>query len=64
MSNEPKASEPQSKVAGHLELTPEQREFIKERTGLDSTKLIITLSEMITDSGDKQVAVVFGNACW
>jgi hypothetical protein len=63
-ANEPKMGEPQTRLAGHLELTPEQRELIKKTTGLDSTKLTITLSELTTEAGDKQIAVAFGNACW
>ena len=47
-------------IVGLLELTPEQQKLMRDKTGLETTKITITKST----AKDGAIAVALGNACW
>ncbi len=48
-----------SEVVGHLDLTPEQKQYLEKVTGLKTTK--ITITQTVKGS---QKAIALGNAGW
>ena len=59
MSSSIEAKDSAATVVGHLDLTPEQREYYEQLTGHKTTKLVIT--QQIESAGKR---FSFGSASW